>query len=138
MCKVSVKIIPNKKTILDNNLKSIYKMYRLTFAQSVRIVIILAAFTERKVRYEKLKIKTHRLFERNILGDLKTAKSLTYKGHRHLYFRSIQLHSLQNTNQTRSKQTKHTFSSRPNSSEQCWLLIHLILILMHKVLVSPL
>lgn len=78
-------------------------MYRLTFAQSVRIVIILAAFTERKVRYEKLKIETHRLFERNILGDLKTAKSLTYKGHRHLYFRSIQLHSLQNTNQTRGK-----------------------------------
>lgn len=32
-------------------------MYRLTFAQSVRIVIILAAFTERKVRYEKLKLK---------------------------------------------------------------------------------
>lgn len=32
-------------------------MYRLTFAQSVRIVIILAAFTERKVRYENLKLK---------------------------------------------------------------------------------
>lgn len=51
------KLFQIKKTKLDNNLKSIYKMYRLTFAQSVRIVIILAAFTERKVRYEKLKLK---------------------------------------------------------------------------------
>lgn len=112
------KVFQIKNYKLENNLKwmSICKIYRLTFAQSLRTIIILAAFTKRKVKYEKLKLTHIACLRETFIFCLKTTKTLTYKVHQHLYFRSIQIHSLQNTNQTRGKPTKHTLSSLTNSS----------------------